>query len=187
MALISVSQRSIHCQIAYYGFPMSGKSTSLAYVHKNLDIHNKSDLERIEAPYTLHFYYTRPEKFRGFSIHFHIKANRGVITEKSERTAILKDVDGVIFTVDSLISRIDEGIKARDELISTININGRDIHTFPVVAQYNKRDLPNTLPLSVLDNEINIFGWDRFETVATDGKNVIDAFEAICSKVISSL
>jgi hypothetical protein len=55
------------------------------------------------------------------------------------------------------------------------------------VLQYNKRDLPNALPVAVLDKYLNPFNWPRFEACAASGPGVFDTLKGISKIVISKL
>src|SRR6266567_1153542 len=46
------------------------------------------------------------------------------------------------------------------------------IRELPIVIQYNKRDLPNAMPIAKLNAEVNKFKVPHFESVATTGAGV---------------
>jgi signal recognition particle receptor subunit beta len=48
----------------------------------------------------------------------------------------------------------------------------------PMVMQFNKRDLPNAMPLDELHRELNPHGFPTFESIATRGVGTIEAFHA---------
>jgi len=56
-----------------------------------------------------------------------------------------------------------------------------------MVMQYNKRDLPNALPVAEMDAEINKLGVPRFESVATTGIGVEDTLKGITQLVLAHL
>ena len=49
-----------------------------------------------------------------------------------------------------------------------------------MVIQYNKRDLPNIVPISDLQMQINHNGYNYFESVAIRGIGVFDTLKSIC-------
>jgi len=57
----------------------------------------------------------------------------------------------------------------------------------PLVLQYNKRDLPNAMPVSEMDAEINKLGVPRFESVATTGLGVEETLKGITQLVLAHL
>jgi hypothetical protein len=57
----------------------------------------------------------------------------------------------------------------------------------PLVLQYNKRDLPNALPVAELDKEVNKMGVPSFESVATTGLGVEETLKGITQLVLAHL
>jgi len=55
------------------------------------------------------------------------------------------------------------------------------------VMQYNKRDLPNVLPVDELDREVNRLNVPSFESVATTGLGVEDTLKGIAHEVLAHL
>jgi len=61
---------------------------------------------------------------------------------------------------------------------------GYDINNTPVVIQYNKRDLPNVLPIEELESKLNTFGWKSFGASATEGDGIFDTLKMIIKIVL---
>jgi hypothetical protein len=57
----------------------------------------------------------------------------------------------------------------------------------PMVLQYNKRDLPNTLPVAEMDKEVNKLQAPTFESVATTGLGVEETLKGITQLVLAHL
>jgi hypothetical protein len=57
----------------------------------------------------------------------------------------------------------------------------------PHIFQYNKRDVPQPLPIGDLNLKLNPFGAPVFETVATTGVGVFDALKSITALVLNDL
>ena len=53
--------------------------------------------------------------------------------------------------------------------------------------QYNKRDLPNALPVAELDAEVNKLGVPHFESVATTGLGVEETLKGVTQLVLQHL
>jgi signal recognition particle receptor subunit beta len=75
--------------------------------------------------------------------------------------------------------------------ISTLEINmhrvGKDMSHFPLVMQWNKRDMPSALPLGVLERYLNRRRVPSFEAVASTGKGVFVTLRAISKSVMAQL
>jgi len=51
----------------------------------------------------------------------------------------------------------------------------KDIADFPLVMQWNKRDLQEILPVTVLEQYLNPFRVPSFEAIAVTGQGVIES------------
>jgi hypothetical protein len=100
---------------------------------------------------------------------------------------VLNGADGVVFVADSGRNKLEENIRSLRELAVNITRQNKKFQEFPIVLQYNKRDLPTALPVPVLDKYINGMKWQRYEAVATKGQGVFDTLRAISKLVIGKL
>jgi len=191
MALINVAAREIHCKIVYYGPGMCGKTTNLQYIHTQVPRDAKGDLLSIstETERTLFFDFLPLDlgKVRGFQTRFHLYTVPGQVLYERTRVAVLNGSDGVVFVADSQRSKLEDNIRSLKELAVNITRQNKKFQEFPVILQYNKRDMPDALPTQVLDKYLNGMGWQRFEAVATTGVGVFDTLKAISKLVISKL
>jgi signal recognition particle receptor subunit beta len=191
MALINVAAREIHCKIVYYGPGMSGKTTNLQYIHQQVPQATKGDLLSIatETERTLFFDFLPLDlgKVRGFQTRFHLYTVPGQVLYERTRVAVLNGADGVVFVADSQRKKLEEDVNSLRELARNVQKQGKRFQDFPLVLQYNKRDLPDALPLEVLDKYLNPFRWPRFEASAARGTGVFDTLKAISKLVISKL
>lgn len=191
MALINVAAREIHCKIVYYGPGMCGKTSNLQYIHTQVPRDAKGDLLSIatETERTLFFDFLPLDlgKVRGFQTRFHLYTVPGQVLYERTRVAVLNGSDGVVFVADSAKDKLEENIKSLKELAVNITRQNKKFQEFPVVLQYNKRDLPTALPINVLDKFLNGMKWQRYEAVATTGVGVFDTLKAISKLVISKL
>jgi hypothetical protein len=191
MALINVAAREIHCKIVYYGPGMCGKTTNLQYIHTQVPRDAKGDLLSIatETERTLFFDFLPLDlgKVRGFQTRFHLYTVPGQVLYERTRVAVLNGSDGVVFVADSARDQLEQNIRSLKELAVNITRQNKKFQEFPIVLQYNKRDLPNALPVPVLDKYLNSMNWTRFEAIATSGEGVFDTLKAISKLVISKL
>lgn len=194
MALINVAAREIHCKIVYYGPGMGGKTSNLQYIHAQVSKDAKGELLSIatETERTLFFDFLPLElgKVRGFQTRFHLYTVPGQVLYERTRVAVLNGADGVVFVADSQKSKLEENLKSLRELANNVTRNmNKNFRDFPIVLQYNKRDLPNVFSSAELDRYLNPpnLGWQRFDAVATTGVGVFDTLRAISKLVISKL
>ena len=108
-------------------------------------------------------------------------------TVERTRVAVLNGADGVIFVADSGKKKLEENVLSLKELARNITKQNKKFNEFPLVLQYNKRDLPDALPMAVMDKYLNPLNWQRYEAVASTGVGVFDTLKAISKLVISKL
>jgi mutual gliding-motility protein MglA len=191
MALINVAAREIHCKIVYYGPGMSGKTSNLQYIHSQVPKDAKGELLSIatETERTLFFDFLPLDlgKVRGFQTRFHLYTVPGQVLYERTRVAVLNGADGVVFVADSQRHKLEENIRSLRELAVNITKQNKKFQEFPVVLQYNKRDVPGALTVPTLDKYLNTLQWQRYEATATNGGGVFDTLKAISKLVISKL
>lgn len=193
MALINVAAREIHCKIVYYGPGMGGKTSNLQYIHNQVPKDARGELLSIatETERTLFFDFLPLDlgKVRGFQTRFHLYTVPGQVLYERTRVAVLNGADGVVFVADSQRSKLEENVKSLKELAVNVTKQNKKFAEFPMVLQYNKRDLPadQIHRVDVLDKYLNALNWQRYEGVATTGLGIFDTLKAISKLVISKL
>ncbi|HEU5424339.1 MAG TPA: gliding-motility protein MglA [Nitrolancea sp.] len=191
MALINVAAREIHGKIVYYGPGLSGKTTNLQFIHSRIPNNTKGDLLSIETETerTLFFDFLPLDlgKVHGFSIRFHLYTVPGQILYERTRVAVLNGADGVVFVADAGRDRLPDNLQSLRELAQNLTAQGKRFLDYPLVMQYNKMDLPEALPIPVLDRYLNTIRVPRFEAVARDGKGVFETLRAISKLVVNKL
>jgi mutual gliding-motility protein MglA len=105
----------------------------------------------------------------------------------ASRRLILKGVDGLVFVADSQAERMDANIAALENLYDNLADYGYDPQQVPVVLQWNKRDLPNAVPVEELRAHLNPTALPEFPAVAIMGKGVFDTLKAVSKLVLKSL
>ncbi len=191
MALINVAAREIHCKIVYYGPGLSGKTTNLQWIHSHVPKDVRGELLSIstETERTLFFDFLPLDlgSVRNFRVRFHLYTVPGQVLYERTRVAVLNGADGVVFVADSQKDRLQDNVESMRELARNLKRQGKDLRTFPLVLQYNKRDLPNILPVPVLEKYLNPLKVPSFEAVATQGRGVFETLRTIGKLVISRL
>lgn len=195
MALINIQQRELHCKLVYYGMPHAGKTTCLAVMHSGTPASRRGELLSIatEEERSLFFHILDPSQIRGFNLYLHLYTVPGSTLFERTRTAVLHGADGVIFVADSERRRLEENVLSMKELARVITAQDKKFTEFPLVLQYHKRDLPDVLPVEVMDKYLRPLPWPRFESQIRGtldnftSVGVIEAFSALKDIVISRL
>jgi len=191
VALINIAAHEIHCKIVYYGIGYCGKTTNLQYVFRSINPNARGDMLSIatETERTLFFDFLPLDlgAVHGFRTRFHLYTVPGQILYERTRLAVLNGADGIVFVVDSQSEKFEENIQSITELELNLRRIGKDLSHFPLVMQWNKRDLPTALPVHVLERYLNRRRVPSFEAVAYSGKGVFATLRAISKCVMAQL
>lgn len=188
MPHINYQDKEIVFKIVYYGPGLSGKTTNLVHIHRALDKDQRGDIVILDTheERTLFFDFFPLElgRIEGYAVRFNMYTVPGQVYYEASRRLILDGADGVVFVADSLDSRLDENLESFHMLQANLESFGLEWTAYPIVLQYNKRDLPNPLPLGTIENRLGLNGVPVFEAVATTGKGVFETIRMASRQVI---
>lgn len=192
MVLFNYATKEITAKIVYYGPGLCGKTTNLQFVYDSLPSNNKSKMLSLatKTDRTLFFDFLPLDlgKIRGMRTKLQLYTVPGQVYYNSTRQLVLKGADGVVFVADSQDFALDANLESLQNLEDNLKRQGMRITEIPVVLQYNKRDLPNALPVDELDAALNSrlkIPW--FESVATTGLGVEGTLKGITQLVLTHL
>jgi len=191
MPFINFATKEINCKIVYYGPGLSGKTTNIKWIYEHIKPENKGELITLatETERTLFFDFVPIEvsTVKGFKVRFHLYTTPGQIIYQASRKLILKGVDGIVFVADSQEERHDANLDTLDDMVENLRDYDIEIEEIPLVFQYNKRDLPNILPVEVLRKDLNRWNRPDFEAIAVKGIGVLETFKEISKQVLKKL
>ena len=191
MSLINHKAQEINCKIIYYGPGLCGKTTNIQHIYENIRPDQKGKLVKVgsENERTLFFDFLplAAGEVRGYKTRFHVYSIPGQTFYEVSRHFILKGVDGVVFVVDSAPDRMEANLESFEELQRALDSQGYDIHKLPLVFQYNKRDLPECVPIRELEATFNAMKRPHFEAVASRGEGVMETLQAVSRWVVREL
>jgi hypothetical protein len=191
MSFINYMAREINCKLVYYGPGLCGKTTNLQYIYERTNPEAKGKMISLatETERTLFFDFLPLSlgEIRGFKTRFHLYTVPGQVFYDASRKLILKGVDGVIFVADSQLERLEANQESVDNLRTNLAEQGYSLEKIPYVVQYNKRDLPNVVPVEELRELINPMRVPEFESVARTGVGVFDTLKAVSKAVLTEL
>jgi len=193
MALIDLSRKEVHCKIVYYGPGRGGKTTNLLYIYNAMNHNVRGKMLTIETkgdrtlffdllPLTL-------GKINDFDVRIQLYTVPGQTIYEATRKLVLKGVDGVVFVADSLKVRRDKNIESLHDLEKNLEEYGLNINEIPLVLQYNKRDLADSvipiLSIEEMEETLNKqLQVPSFEAAATKGIGVFETLKEISKKTI---
>lgn len=184
--------KEITCKVVYYGSGLSGKTTNVEYIYKNVDPSTRGKMISIktETERTLFFDFLPLNigKIKGMKLRMHLYSVAGQVFYDASRQLILKGCDGIVFVVDSQKERLDANIESFENLKRNLFINSLILDRVPMVIQYNKTDLPNSMSVDEMSRIFNPEGrYEEYIASAKSGKQVFETFKAIVKIIARDL
>ncbi|HET6413401.1 MAG TPA: GTPase [Anaeromyxobacter sp.] len=191
MSIVNPSAREITAKVVYYGPGLSGKTTSLKQVYAGIRPETRGQLISLstEGDRTLFFDFlpVKIEPVGGLGLRLQLYTVPGQVFYDATRKLVLNGADGVVFVADSQPTATDANLESMSNLEANLAEMGIDLASFPMVLQYNKRDLPGALPVAELRRRLNRFAAPEFETVANRGEGILTALREITRLVVKDL
>jgi signal recognition particle receptor subunit beta len=191
MVLFNYSTKELTAKVVYYGPGLCGKTTNLQWVHEKLPIKNKGKMLSLatETDRTLFFDFLPIEigTIRGMRTRIQLYTVPGQVFYNATRRMVLKGADAVVFVCDSQEAMLDANVESFQNMRQNLEANEIDPDEIPLVLQYNKRDLPNALPIEILNERMNPRENPWQEAVALKGIGVEETLKAVTKLVFKSL
>ncbi|RIH83520.1 GTP-binding protein [Calidithermus roseus] len=190
MSTINFAAREINFKIVYYGPGMSGKTTNLKWVFGQIPETRRGDMVSLatEDERTLFFDFLPVDlgEVKGFKTRFHLYTVPGQVFYNASRKLILRGVDGIVFVADSAPNRLRANAESFRNLRENLAEYGLTMDEVPIVLQANKRDLPDALPVEMVQMVIDPDKkYSMFEAVAATGIGVFETLKAVSRLVLS--
>jgi len=184
MANLNFNLKELNLKIVYYGTGLCGKTTNLRSIFAAFPSERKGKMMSLatELDQTLFFDFLPVDlgSVKGWKLRFHLFTVPGQVYYNVSRKLVLRGVDGLVFVVDSQEERREENIESYNNLNDNLQSYALSLKDIPMVIQYNKRDLPNILPIGDLQLYLNRSGHTYFEAVALRGIGIFDTLKSIC-------
>lgn len=182
----------LNLKLVYYGPALSGKTTNLQYIYAKTPAHMRGQLVSLKTQQerTLLFDFLQLEvgQINNLKPKFKLYTVPGQVYYAASRKLILQGADGVVFVVDSQAGRFSDNLESWYTMEQHLIEMGNDITTFPIIAQFNKRDMPHVLPINQLRLQLNLPARiPYFEASAVNGNGVFDTLKAAMNMVIAQV
>lgn len=178
MPIINYAGKEIQFKIVYYGPALCGKTTNLIYIHSRLSPSHRGDLISLAtaADRTLFFDFlpVTASPLQGFKTKFQLYTVPGQVIYNATRQLVLRNVDAIVFVVDSQWDKMEENVESLRNLGENLEKQNLSLDDLPYVLQFNKRDIQDIAPTNYLEYLLN----NRrkrvrsYESVASTGFNV---------------
>lgn len=191
MSFVNYHTKEINCKIVYYGPGLGGKTTNIQHVYQRTQAGNKGQMVTLntENERTLFFDFLPLDlgTIRGFKTRFHLYTVPGQVFYEASRKLILRGVDGIVFVADSQVEKMEDNIESFEGLKRNLENQGYDFEKVPIVLQWNKRDLPNTVSIVDLEKKLNRMDLPSFEATALKGEGVFETLKMISKLVLLNI
>jgi mutual gliding-motility protein MglA len=175
-------------RLVYWGIGLSGKTSNFQYIYSRIPPDRRSKMtSHATATERLLYFDFLPQSLApldGKQVRLRLATVPGAVFYDASRASILDNVDGIVFVADSQIERIEANVYQLELLEIELARYGKTLTDTPVVLQYNKRDLPNAMPVADLDKALNLHHLPTFETCAHTGQGIFDTLRAITKMVL---
>ena len=167
------------------------KTTNLEYIHSKMDPSLAGELVSLKTKEdrTIFFDFMQIEvgRIKGKKPKFNLYTVPGQVYYASSRKVILNGVDGIVFVADSQPHRMEGNVETLLDLESNLKADGHSLESFPWAIQYNKRDLPDVVPVDELNKKLNFFDVPNFEACAVKGDGVFDTLKSVINLVVQNV
>jgi signal recognition particle receptor subunit beta len=191
MSFVNRMSKEVNCKIVYYGPGLCGKTANLNYVFAATKPESRGKIISLETETerTLFFDFLPIDlgKIGDYKVRFHLYTVPGQVFYDASRKLILRGADGVVFVADSQPSRMEANIESVENLAHNLASYNLALSQIPYVIQYNKRDLPEVLPIEELRAAVNPLGVPEFEATAKTGAGVFDTLKGLAKPVLQVL
>lgn len=185
-------ERTIKVKIVYYGPPVGGKTTNLQVLHQHAQAPRRGEFISINSAQDRTILFDllplKAPGFRGYDLRIQTVAVPGQAMYAATRRLIVKNADACVFVANSAADRWEENLQSFREMTQNLISHQLDPSALPLVLQYNKRDLPNAVPIEDLKSALNPTGKIAdFEAAAQSGKGVFETLKALARLVLQEL
>ena len=188
MANFNYAQKELNLKIVYYGASLGGKTTNLRSIYARVEGDRRGQMMSLatDLDQTIFFDFLPVEvgELKGWRLRYHLYTVPGQVYYNASRRLVLRNVDGLVFVVDSQKERLEENIESMYNLQDNLKAYNLSLSEIPMVIQYNKRDLPNIMPLNELQSHLNEADFQSFESVAIRGIGIFETLKTICQHAI---
>jgi signal recognition particle receptor subunit beta len=137
------------------------------------------------------------QKFGKWSVKFNFFTLPGQVRLARTRALVLSGAQGIVFVADSQYHAVEENLRMLTDLQDNLSkddlvlkgLSARTERVVPIVLFYNKRDLPDIMPVEYMDATFGLRTWKvpRLSGAALTGQNVLKAADLLTSNLMREL
>jgi signal recognition particle receptor subunit beta len=178
----------VKARILLWGISGSGKTTTLETIHAKLRPELRGEIEhrptRLDPTVRYESLEISLGQVGGVATRIEVIAVPGAPEQSMTRKQLLDEVDGIVLVLDASPERLESNFDAIEELRSSLAAYGHRLDGFPLVLQYNKRDVADPFAIEDLHRRIGLAQAAVFETIATSGHGILATLTTISKHVV---
>ncbi len=191
MVVFNYSTRELTTKVVFYGPGLCGKTTNLQFIYDHMPqgVRGKMLSLATKSDRTLFFDFLPIDlgQIQGMKTKVQLYTVPGQVFYNETRRLVLKGADGVVFVADSQENMVDANLDSFRNLEENLAAHGMSLEDTPHVIQYNKRDLPNSMPIEPINERLNKYNAPFYEAIATTGVGVQETLRHITKLVLLKL
>jgi signal recognition particle receptor subunit beta len=191
MVVFNYSTRELTTKVVFYGPGLCGKTTNLQFIYDHMPqgVRGKMLSLATKSDRTLFFDFLPIDlgQIQGMKTKVQLYTVPGQVFYNETRRLVLKGADGVVFVADSQENMVDANLDSFRNLEENLAAHGMSLEDTPHVIQYNKRDLPNAMPIEPINERLNKYNAPFYEAIATTGVGVQETLRHITKLVLLKL
>lgn len=191
MAFTNYESKEINCKVVYFGPQGSGKTSNLRAVFSDTSSEVRSGILEFGDKVSSTQYFDFLPISLGYVQDFHVKMHLYTLPNNSlyetTRSVILKGMDGYVFVADSSMEALMSNLDAYRETQDILAQEGMAPLEMPRVIQYNKRDLPDAIPVGALRREINLQGAPDIEAIAKNSQGTLETLQEMAKLILQGM
>ena len=191
MVVFNYTGRELSGKIVYYGPALSGKTTNLEHIYGQTPANTRGKMVSMKTKAERTLFFDLLPINRGsigdFKVRFLLYTVPGQVYYNATRKLVLKGADAIVFVADSQRSQLAANVDSLRNLRTNLLEYGMSLDDMPWVIGYNKRDMPDAMPVEELERELNPYGIPSFGQVAMSGEGVFETFEKVSEMLMQRL
>ncbi len=191
MAQWSLADRTLYAKLVYYGPALGGKTTNLRVLHRLTDPDGQERLVSVNtADDRTLFFDLLPfdlGSVLGYKVAVKLYTVPGQVRYDATRRVVLAGADAVVFVADSDAARERDNRQAWENLVQNMRAARLDPAAVPILAQFNKRDLPGAASEKSMEAWFGLAPGRCLPAVACEGKGVLETFLAASHAMLERL
>ena len=191
MVQLNLKAREMTLKLVFYGPALSGKTTNLQQIHNCLDEKYRGRLMTLDTKNDRTLFFdllpVQMETKSGFTVKIKLFTVPGQVIHNSTRKLVLQGVDSVAFIADSQVDQWKNNLESFKNLRENLKANGIKPDKFPMVVQFNKRDLKNIIDFKEVKEIWSKKGIPVFPAAAINQDGVLETFSCLMKITFENL